>query len=175
MSADVGPLATVDIDAWCAIMAEVSGRESGSSVDAGILAAAMRGGDPPTESVLRLSARRGGLVVGMAECRVQPGGTFLRVYVTETHRRAGLGRALFDASIVWSRAAGAARVTATVVAGGPGEAFAATVGARTVIRLVTLERSLDSPAPHDAAALRTASCGVDGTVAPMRCCRLTPT
>ncbi len=50
--------------------------------------------------------------------------------------------------MAWSRAAGATRLTATVVAGGPGDAFAATVGARTVVRLVTLERTLDVPAPR---------------------------
>ncbi len=147
MLADIGPLTTDDIEAWCAIMADGPGRESGSSVDAGTLAAALRGGEPSTDSVLRLCARRGGLVVGAADCRVQPGGTFLRVYVTEPHRRAGLGRKLLDAAMAWSRAAGAERVTAVVVAGGPGETFAASVGARTVIRLVTLERNLDSPAP----------------------------
>jgi GNAT superfamily N-acetyltransferase len=147
MPADIGPLATGDIDAWCAIMAEGQGRESGSSVDAGTLAAALRGGDASTENVLRLAARNGGLVVGAADCRVQPGGTFLRAYVTEPHRRAGLGRDLLDAAVRWSRGVGAARVTAVVVAGGPGEAFAANVGARTVIRLVTLERTLDRPAP----------------------------
>jgi GNAT superfamily N-acetyltransferase len=147
MPADIGPLATGDIDVWCAIIAEGRARESGSTVDAGALAAALFDGDTSTEDVLRLSARRDGLVVGVADCRTQPGGTFLRVYVTEAYRRRGLGRALLDASMVWSRAAGAARVTATVVAGGPGEAFAASVGARTVIRLVTLERTLDSPAP----------------------------
>ena len=86
-------------------------------------------------------------MVGVADCRVQPGGTFLRVYVTESHRRVGLGRGLLDAAVRWSRGVGAARVTAVVVAGGPGEAFAASVGARTVIRLVTLERTLDRPAP----------------------------
>ena len=147
MPADIGLLAAGDIDAWCAIMAEGSGRESGSSVDAGNLAAALRGGDGSTEDVVRPSARRGGLVVGVADCRVQPGGTFLRAYVTESHRRVGLGRELLDAAVRWSRGVGAARVTAVVVAGGPGEAFAASVGARTVIRLVTLERTLDRPAP----------------------------
>lgn len=148
MSVDIDLLATGDIDAWCSIMADGTSRESGSTVDPSALAAAMVDRDTSAENVLRLSARRGGLVVGVAECRGQPDGTFLRVYVTEPHRRAGLGRALLDASMVWSRAVGAARVTATVVAGGPGEAFAATVGARTVIRLVTLERSLDRPAPY---------------------------
>jgi GNAT superfamily N-acetyltransferase len=148
MSVDIDLLANDDIDAWCAIMADGSSRESGSTVDPGVLAAAFVDADSSTEDVLRLSARRGGLVVGAADCRVQPGGTFLRMYVTEPHRRAGLGRALLEASMTWSRAAGAARVTATVVAGGPGEAFAASAGALTMIRLVTLERRLNRPAPH---------------------------
>jgi|GEM_PF-1734450 len=147
MPGDIGPLATKDIDAWSAILADGQARESGSTVDAATLAAAVVDSTASTTGVLRLSARRGGLVVGAADCRLQPGGTFLRVHVTEPYRRAGLGRALLDAAVTWSRDAGGARVTATVVADGPGEAFASSVGARTVIRLVTLERMLDSPAP----------------------------
>lgn len=148
MSVDVRPLAIEDIDAWCAIIADGRSRESGSTVDAGALAAALRDGDALTGKVLRLAARRGGVVMGAADCRQQPGGTFLRAYVTEPHQRAGVGRELVDAAVAWSRAADAARVTAAVVAGGPGETFAASLGARTVIRLVTLERTLDDPAPH---------------------------
>ena len=69
MPADIGPLATGDIDVWCAIIAEGRARESGSTVDAGALAAALFDGDTSTEDVLRLSARRDGLVVGVADCR----------------------------------------------------------------------------------------------------------
>jgi GNAT superfamily N-acetyltransferase len=146
MSADIQPLATDDIDT-CAIVADGRARDSGSLIDATAMAAKIRHGAASSADVLRLCARRDGHVVGAAECRLQTGGTFLRLYVTEPHRRAGVGRALLDAAIVWSRASGADRITATVVAGTPGEAFAAGVGARSVIRLVTLERVLDSPAP----------------------------
>lgn len=147
MSVDVQPLASYDIDAWCAIVAGGRARESGSLIDGTDLAANIRHRAEPSTDVLRLSARRDGHVVGAAECCVQAGGTFLRLYVGDPHRRAGVGRVLFDASVTWSRARGAAGITATVVTDGPGEAFAAAVGARTVIRLVTLVRTLDRPAP----------------------------
>jgi GNAT superfamily N-acetyltransferase len=148
MSVDVEPLTSDDIDAWCAIVAGGRARESGSLIVATDLAANIRHRAEPSTDVLRLSARRDGHVVGAAECRVQAGGTFLRLYVSDSHRRAGVGRVLFDASVTWSRARGAARITATVVTDGPGEEFAAAVGARTVIRLVTLVRTLDRPAPR---------------------------
>jgi GNAT superfamily N-acetyltransferase len=148
VTVDIQPLASDDIDAWCAIVADGRTRESGSSIDAAGLAANIRHFSEPSTDVLRLSARHDGHVVGAAECRLQVGGAFLRLYVVDPHRRTGVGRALFDASVTWSRSRDAGRITATAVADGPGEAFAAAVGARTAIRLVTLERTLDRPAPR---------------------------
>src|SRR5215813_2602015 len=115
--------------------------DSGTVASPAALAAEVR----RTPEVSRFVARRDVLVVDAAEGRLKAGGAFVRVYVGEQHRRHGAGRSHTRLLVDWARDGGVKRLTATVVAASPGELFAAALGARTRIRLVTLERRRTDP------------------------------
>ncbi|HEY7177062.1 MAG TPA: GNAT family protein [Micromonosporaceae bacterium] len=137
----VAPLSPADVIAWCEIVSQGRADESGTLIPPEIMAGQIADGD----GLVRFAARRGSHVVGAAEIRPQHDGAFARIYVPVTYRRAGVGRALAAAVSDAATARHLARVNATVVAGEPGEAFAVALGARTVLRLVTVERRLDEP------------------------------
>ena len=137
-----------DFAQWCMIFAEGRAAESGSRADVAGAAARVRA-DPEFAAV---AARLDGRLVGVASANPDESAhVFARVYVPPPHRRSGVGRALAGWVGRWSSGRGHSTVRATVVAGGPGEAFAASLGASVVIRLVTVERRLELPAPPVAA------------------------
>ncbi len=100
-------------------------------------------GTPPRSDERRWSATLGGDVVGAASAGPNPGATFVRVFVDDRARRRGVGRALLQA--VRDSAAPGSVLRGIVVAGGPGSAFADSLGATVRARLVVLELRLPAP------------------------------
>jgi GNAT superfamily N-acetyltransferase len=134
---------TAEVIAWCEIVSQGRLDDSGTLIPPELIAEQILADD----GAVRFAARRDGLVVGAVEIRPQHDGGFARLYVPVAHRRAGIGRVLAAAALAEATTRRMARVSATVVAGQPGEAFAVALRARTLIRLVTVERRLDEPAP----------------------------
>jgi GNAT superfamily N-acetyltransferase len=136
---------------WSAIFGAGQSEASGGSVDAAAVAERLTD-DADDASALRWSAARphGGPILAVAEIRPQPqaaGLAFLRLFVTPTARRAGIGSALLRPVLRGAAAAGYDRVQATVLAGPPGEPFArAFPGMRVAMRLEIEEQRLDDPA-----------------------------
>jgi GNAT superfamily N-acetyltransferase len=141
------PVTGRDVERWCEIYATGRAAEAGGVADAAALVARIRGeaGDPHVAHVGAWSDRR---LLGVAEVRADAKSeAFTRIYVGADHRRAGIGRALADAVIAWAAGHGCRRLRATIVAGSAGEPFAESLGASIAIRLVTVVRDLDAPAP----------------------------
>ncbi|HKE66586.1 MAG TPA: GNAT family N-acetyltransferase [Micromonosporaceae bacterium] len=132
-----------EVIAWCEIVSQGRLDDSGTLIPPELIAEQILADD----GAVRFAAHRDGLVVGAAEIRPQHDGGFARLYVPVAHRRTGIGRALSAAALAEATTRRMARVSATVVAGQAGEAFAAALRARTLIRLVTVERRLDEAAP----------------------------
>jgi GNAT superfamily N-acetyltransferase len=125
-----------DLARWCDIYGQGRSAESGGEV-------AVRG--LPAGAAC-FAAWIGAELVGAATAG--PDGetdVFARIYVAGPARRRGAGRSLAHAVMEWSRERGRGVVKATVVAGGPGEAFADALGAEAVIRLVTVAHKLAAP------------------------------
>jgi GNAT superfamily N-acetyltransferase len=149
MDVRVGPLPTSgpDVDAWCEIYAAGQARDSGSTVRAADIAATIHAA-PAQPDIGRFGAWAATRLAGVAEVRRDGHtGAFTRIYVGPAHRRAGVGRALSVAVFDWAADRQCRTVKATVVAGTAGEPFANALGARVAIKLVTVVRDLDTPAP----------------------------
>ncbi len=127
---------------WCAIYTAGRAADSGSTITAEAYAAWLAG-TTPDPGIVRFAATHRGHIIGVAECRItDPGQTFARVYVTPPARRLGAGRGLAGAVTRWATDNGQATVTATAIVAGPGQEFAAALGARTLLRLVVVELTL---------------------------------
>ena len=127
---------------WCAIYTAGRATDSGSTITAEAYAAWLAG-TVPDPGIVRFAATHRGHTIGVAECRItEPGETFARVYVAPHARRLGAGRALAAAVTRWAAGNGQATVTATAIVAGPGQEFAAALGARTLLRLVVVELTL---------------------------------
>jgi RimJ/RimL family protein N-acetyltransferase len=132
-----------DIAQWGAIYADGRAAGSGGPVDVGGVIARLN--DPTTGAFAAYVDDR---LAGVAT--VTPDGdelAFARVYVAPAYRGRGAGRALAEAVRRWAAAQHRCGVRATVVADGPGEAFAARQQATVLLRLTTVERQLAEPAP----------------------------
>ncbi|MCA2217706.1 GNAT family N-acetyltransferase [Jidongwangia harbinensis] len=129
-----GPL----LDTWCALLAEGMAAESGAGPDGPALAARVRA-EPPGGEVRRWAVTVDGEVAGVARSAPDADARFVRLYVSPRHRGRGLGTALFAAV----RAAHPhTALKGITVAGGPGERFAARLGATVLLRLVVLAQDL---------------------------------
>ncbi|MFC5183595.1 GNAT family N-acetyltransferase [Actinomadura harenae] len=128
-----------DLDAWCLVFGEGQAELSGGVVDPGVLAERLR--VEAEERVQRWLARRAGSICGVAELRPQqhdPAAGFLRLFVTPSARRRGVGSRLLARV---AEDADVERIQATVLTGSPGEPFAS--GWRVVLRLELHEQRLD--------------------------------
>ncbi|WP_232385206.1 GNAT family N-acetyltransferase [Actinomadura violacea] len=128
-----------DLDAWCVVFAEGQAELSGGTVDPRALAERLS--VEAEGRVQRWLARRAGTICGAAELRPQqhdPAAGFLRLFVTPSARRRGIGSRLLARV---AADAGVERIQATVLAGPPGEPFVD--GWRVVLRLELHEQRLD--------------------------------
>jgi GNAT superfamily N-acetyltransferase len=105
-----------------------------------------------TAEVAYFGAWRAGRLVGASGVRATSAShAYTRLHVEPPARRQGVGRALVQAVLGWADQRGLQWVTATVVAGSDGEAFAAALGASILLHLVTVVRDLGKPVPCVAA------------------------
>lgn len=128
-----------DLDAWCRVFGEGQAELSGGVVDPGVLAERLC--VEAEGRARRWLARRAGSICGVAELRTQehdPAAGYLRLFVTPSARRRGIGARLLARV---AADAGVERIQATVLAGSPGESFVG--GWRVVLRLELHEQRLD--------------------------------
>lgn len=146
----VRPLTPPDpaLPAWCAVLAEHHQSESGGGLSAQVLAARVRH-EPSGAGVRRWAAWAGGDLVEVAQSSPDRDTAFVRLYVALAHRRQGTGTALLAAVC---SAHPDTVLKGITVAGQAGERFAASLGARVLMRLVVLEQALSGEAPDVALA-----------------------
>lgn len=144
----IRPVARSDprLGAWCSLLAEGLRAESGGGLSGDIIAARVNA-EPPDAGVRRWAACAGSAVIGVAQSGLDRGAAFVRLFVTPTHRRRGVGTALLSAVRDAHRGI---VLKGIAVAGQAGERFAATFGARVVMRLAVLEQRLSDLDPGPA-------------------------
>jgi mycothiol synthase len=129
-----------ELDAWCALLAAGTAAEAGSGLSRAGIAARVRA-ERPDADVLRWAALDpAGTVAGVARSGPDRDARFVRLFVADEHRGAGVGAALLETV----RAAHPASVLKSVtVAGRDGERFAAHHGATVLMRLTVMEQRLE--------------------------------
>ncbi len=128
-----------NFDGWSGLFYRTYSAESGTPTDPPV-----KPSDDP-----RWCARDDDAIVGAALARDDRDATFVRLYVDPAARRRGAGRALAGAV----RVACTGRLRSVVLAGQPGDRFAAALGAIVVNRLVVMRlRLADAPPPRPLAA-----------------------
>jgi GNAT superfamily N-acetyltransferase len=149
--------ATFDaLDSWCeqycvGCAADSCAADSDTLLSAAAVAARILAEAPAADGVLRWGARRPSELVGIAQTRPDRGAAFVRLYVPAQHRRRGIGRAILGTV---SRQLNANALRGVVNAGEAGEQFAASMGAREIMRLVVMSQRLAdlqlprAPLPH---------------------------
>ncbi len=132
--------ATFDaLASWCEQYCAGCAADSGTVLSASTCAARIRAEAPGPQGVCRWGARLQSELVGIAQTRRDRSWEFLRLYVPPQYRRRGIGRAILGAV---SRQLNASALRAVVNAGEAGERFAASLGARVIIRLVVMTQPL---------------------------------
>jgi aminoglycoside 6'-N-acetyltransferase I len=109
-------------------------------------------GSPPASSACLVAIATGGATVGFVEvglrphavgCRTSPVGFVEGIFVVETQRGCGVGRALMDAAEAWARGLGCTEMGSDAVIDNEGSArFHGAMGYAEVERVVCFRKSL---------------------------------